>query len=176
MCARKWCHIDGRRVHIVVIIVVVTFAYKDSHNRASNLNWWLFGWSWPICVFLFLVGHLKFLRNSFRDDKFEMVIINPQKNKKQKQQHYKQTLVACWSQFRASNLLVWVVNKCVSVAVPVKWRSRVIGFGLNIVRPKVWHKRPGVHSIVKLNTTCNKKNLYKASPKWVKIVSIYFHD
>ena len=98
----------------------------------------------------------------------------PQKNKKQKQQHYKQTLVACWSQFRASNLLVWVVNKCVSVAVPVKWRSRVIGFGLNIVRPKVWHKRPGVHSIVKLNTTCNKKIYIKHRQNGSKLYQFIF--
>ena len=36
---------------------------------------------------------------------------------------------------------------------------------------------PGVHSIVKLNTTCDKKYIYflhKASPKWVKILSIFF--
>ena len=41
----------------------------------------------------------------------------------------------------------------------------------------------GVHSIVKLNTTCDKKNknkkiyfLHKASPKWVKALSIFFYE
>jgi hypothetical protein len=88
------------------------------------------------------------------------------------------------SKYRVGGELVYRMHRKLATR-RIEYRDPIdlINLSLNMEIRSCWYQKSsdslGVHFIVKLNTTCDKfkKNnyiLYKASPKWVKILSIFF--